>query len=247
MISDSIVRQGGWLFRWRSYVILGFTPIFLFVVTQPEPIEARFGAFADGAYEAACILLAFIGLAIRAATVGFVPAGTSGRNTQRQIADALNTTGLYSLTRNPLYLGNAVTIMAVALFSQDIFVILLMLFFQVIYHERIIATEEKFLADKFGSPYLDWAKHVPAFFPRLSGWTPPSLPFSFRNVLRREYSSFFAIVAIFFALDQSREFLAEQQQTIDPAWLSALVGGAAVYLGLRWLKKRTKLLKVVGR
>ncbi|WP_245428416.1 methyltransferase family protein [Kumtagia ephedrae] len=247
MISDSIARQGSWLFRRRSYVILGFAPIFLFVATQPEPIEMHFGALADSLYESACILLAFAGLAIRAATVGFVPAGTSGRNTQRQIAETLNTTGLYSLTRNPLYFGNAVTMTAIALFSQDVFVVLLMLLFQVVYHERIIATEERFLGEKFGHRYADWAARVPAFFPRLTGWVPPALPFSLKNVLRREYSSFFAIVAIFFTLDQVREVLAERHTAIDPAWLAALTGGAAVYVGLRWLKKRTKLLKVVGR
>ena len=80
----------------------------LIIVTQPEPIETNFGQTADMHYEAACIALAFVGLAIRVFTVGFVPAGTSGRKHDGQIAETLNTTGIYSLTRNPLYLGNAV-------------------------------------------------------------------------------------------------------------------------------------------
>ncbi len=63
-----------------------------------------------------------------------------------------------------------------------------MLLFLIIYLERIIATEEEFLAGKFGDAYRDWATEVPAFFPRLTGWRAPELPFSFRNVLRREYS-----------------------------------------------------------
>ncbi|MGB8874133.1 MAG: hypothetical protein WCC75_12145, partial [Desulfobaccales bacterium] len=37
---------------------------------------------------------------------GLPPRGTSGRNTQGQVAETLNTTGIYSLVRNPLYLGN---------------------------------------------------------------------------------------------------------------------------------------------
>ena len=49
-----------------------------------------------------------------------MPAGTSGRNTAKQVADTLNTTGLYSLTRNPLYLGNAVIYMAIACFLQNV-------------------------------------------------------------------------------------------------------------------------------
>ena len=94
MIADSIARQGSWFFRWRSYVLLGFAPMVLLVVTQPEPIETSFGQLADTLFETACIGLAFLGLAIRAHVVGHVPAGTSGRNTAKQVADTLNTTGL---------------------------------------------------------------------------------------------------------------------------------------------------------
>lgn len=247
MIADSMARQGSWLFRWRSYVLLAFTPLILIVVSQPEPIEMRFGNIADTLFETACIVLAFMGLAIRAYVVGCVPARTSGRNTTKQIADTLNTTGLYSLTRNPLYLGNAIIYMAIAFFLQNVWFAVLMLLFLVIYLERIIATEEKFLTEKFGDDYRRWAAEVPAFFPRLTGWRAPELPFSFRNVLRREYSGFFAIIAVFFALDQSREYLAESKTVLDPDWLAVLAFGALIYVALRWAKKRTRLLDVSGR
>jgi protein-S-isoprenylcysteine O-methyltransferase Ste14 len=247
MIADSIARQGGWFFRWRSYVLLGFAPLMLLVLTRPEPIEVRFGHMADTLFEAACIAVAFVGLAIRALVVGYVPAGTSGRNTTRQIAKSLNTTGLYSVTRNPLYLGNSISVMGIAFFLQDVWFALLMAMFLVIYLERIIATEERFLTETFGDAYRNWAATVPVFLPRFSGWRRPELPFSFRNVLRREYSGFFAIIATFFALDQLREYLAESVTAIDTNWLAAFVLGAAVYLLLRWLKKHTGLLDVTGR
>jgi protein-S-isoprenylcysteine O-methyltransferase Ste14 len=247
MIADSIARQGSWFFRWRSYVLLGFAPLALMVITQPEPIETSFGQLADTLFESACIALAFFGLAIRAYVVGHVPAGTSGRNTASQVANTLNTTGLYSLTRNPLYLGNAVIYIAIACFLQNIWFAVLMALFLIIYLERIIATEEKFLAGKFGDDYRNWAAEVPAFFPGLTGWQAPALPFSIRNVLRREYSGMFAIIAVFFALDQSREYLAESRTVLDPDWLAALAAGAFAYVLLRWAKKRTRLLNVAGR
>ena len=247
MIADSMARQGNWFFRWRSYVLLGFAPLAFLVVTQPEPIEIAFGQAADTLFESACIVVAFLGLAIRTHVVGHVPAGTSGRNTMTQVADGLNTTGLYSLTRNPLYLGNAVIYMAIACFLQNIWFAVLILLFLVIYLERIIATEEAFLAEKFGDAYHGWVAEVPVFFPRRTGWRPPELPFSIRNVLRREYSGFFAIIAVFFVLDQSREYLAESQTAIDPDWLAALALGAFAYVLLRWAKKQTSLLDVAGR
>jgi protein-S-isoprenylcysteine O-methyltransferase Ste14 len=247
MIRDSIVQQGSWLFRWRSYVLLGFAPLMYLVLSGPEPIESHFGEVADFAYEAACIEIAFAGLAIRAFTIGFVPAGTSGRNTRSQIAETLNTTGLYSLTRNPLYLGNAVIYLGIALFTQDIYFVIVMMLFLIIYLERIIATEEDFLTKRFPESYPQWAKDVPAFFPRLHGWKQPALKFSFRNVLRREYSGFFAIIATLFVIDSAREYLAEQSTTIDEAWLTTFIAGALIYILLRTLKKHTSLLAVDGR
>lgn len=247
MIADSIARQGSWFFRWRSYVLLGFLPLGYLAISQPEAIEVNFGEMADHVYESGCVALAFLGLGLRAFTVAVVPAGTSGRNTRSQIAATLNTTGMYSLTRNPLYLGNATIYMAIALFTQDLYFSILMLLFLVIYLERIIATEERFLSDKFGNLYLDWAKEVPVFFPRFSRWERPELPFSIRNVLRREYSGLFALIATMFAIEAVRDLLVEHEPALDPAWLAAFVFGAAVYVGLHSLKKRTKLLNVHGR
>lgn len=53
------------------------------------------------------IFVSLLGLGIRIHAVGYSGKHTSGRNTGKgQIADILNTKGLYSITRNPLYVGN---------------------------------------------------------------------------------------------------------------------------------------------
>lgn len=247
MIEDTLVRQGNWFFRWRSYVLLGFTPLFILALTTSEPIETRLGATADMLYEMLCLLIAFIGFAVRAFTAGYVPAETSGRYTKFQVAASLNTTGAYSITRNPLYLGNSIIYMAVAMFTQNIYFSLMMLFFLVIYLERIIAAEEAFLVQRFGEPYLAWARKTPVFFPRFSLWQQPELPFSAITVLRREYSGFFAIIATFFLLDQAREFANGNQTEVDLSWLLLFAVGAGVYFTLRYLKKHTSVLAVPGR
>lgn len=51
---------------------------------------------------AACLSLA--GQIIRAIAIGTSNKNTSGRNTQEQVAEALNTKGIYSTVRHPLYL-----------------------------------------------------------------------------------------------------------------------------------------------
>lgn len=247
MIADAIARQGSWFFRWRSYVLLGFAPLILWSISQPEPIELQFGPLADSIYETICIVIAFAGLGIRILVAGYVPAGTSGRNTRRQIAEKLNTTGIYSLTRNPLYLGNALTVIGVALFTQSLSLVLLMAMFLVIYLERIIAAEEQFLETTFGEPYVNWARGVPVFFPRTHGWTAPVLPFSIKTVLKREHSSMLAILVALYVIDQFREWMTSSNPAFDLDWNAALLAGVSIYLALVWMKKQTRFLHVDGR
>ncbi len=59
----------------------------------------------DLAYEFMCFTVSLKGIMVRIMAIGYIPKGASGRNT-RQKADDLNTTGMYSVARNPLYSGN---------------------------------------------------------------------------------------------------------------------------------------------
>ena len=106
MLLDETMRlDGATLFRWRSTALLLFLPLIFLAVRQAEPLERQLGEFWGETFEDVCIILVVAGLALRALTVGFVPARTSGRNTRGQVASVLNTTGAYSLTRNPLLPG----------------------------------------------------------------------------------------------------------------------------------------------
>ncbi len=61
---------------------------------------------------ATAIIIGMLGQGIRIWVAGFAPKDTSGRNTKEQKASVLNHTGLYSLCRNPLYLGNFLMMLA---------------------------------------------------------------------------------------------------------------------------------------
>ena len=53
------------------------------------------------------LAVSLLGEAIRIITVGHAPRNTSGRNTtEGQVADVINTSGIYSIIRHPLYVGN---------------------------------------------------------------------------------------------------------------------------------------------
>lgn len=202
----------------------------------------------DQPWEILCLLISFFGLTIRALTVGYAPKRTSGRNTTKgQVANVLNTTGMYSIVRHPLYLGNFMIWLGISLFVRLWWFSLVSILIFWLYYERIMFAEEEFLRKQFGDVYFDWAKKTPAFFPTFKNWQRPQLPFSFRAVLKREYLDFFGVIAAFSLLEFVGDAVVEGRLTLDWLWLIIFIVGLIMFLTLRTLRKKTRILHVDGR
>lgn len=237
-----MVGQGNWLFKYRSYVPL---PVFFLALF----LSALYGPFIDSqgagrAWEFACFGISIIGLLIRVLTAGYVPSGTSGRNTQSQVADSLNTTGFYSMVRNPLYLGNFIMSLGAVLYVRSWVFALAYIVFFFFYYERIIYAEEAFLRKKFGKTYLEWAERIPMLFPRGPRWSKPLHPFSFRLVIRQEFTTLSATVFTFTCLKLLEGFLTTKSLLLDPVWLWIFGITQGAYLVVLILIKGTSVLKV---
>lgn len=90
LLDERLKKQGDWLFRFRGVL----------------PLVVR------------ALLVSLVGLAVRVRTAGHTPYRTSDRRTaEGQVADELNTTGIYSVMRNPLYVGNFFMWLGIALLS----------------------------------------------------------------------------------------------------------------------------------
>ncbi len=70
------------------------------------------------------------------------------------------TTGVFSISRNPLYLGGVFTIAGIALFLNWPWVLLLLVPAIVACYYILIEPEEKYLATKFGNGYLLYTASV---------------------------------------------------------------------------------------
>ena len=117
-----------------------------------------------------------------------------------------------------------------------------------LYYEKIMFAEEEFLRRKFGEKFLFWAKQTPLFFPEsFADWTPPRLPFSFKNAAKKECSGFFAIISVLCLIKLVKDSTAAEQFTVDSFWLSIFLISLAIYLMLLFLKKKTKFLDIPGR
>ncbi len=251
-LHDTMVKHGHTMFRYRSYLPLLIIPPLLIAMRESLWVEEMIGDRVEDIWVFLCLMLSFFGLFIRAYTVGHVPGGTSGRNTQSQRAHHLNTTGMYSIVRNPLYLGNFIIILGVLLSIKVWWLVALgsLVFF--IYMERIILAEEKFLADNYGQPYAEWRAKTPAIWPNFKLWQKPELSLSVKTVMKREYPGFIAIGAAYFITEFITDIFFEKEKISewiidDIAWPIMLATVLAVGLTLRYLKKHTDVLKVEGR
>ncbi|MBS1256682.1 MAG: hypothetical protein MAG581_02508 [Deltaproteobacteria bacterium] len=244
-LEKSLVSTGYWLFRWRSYF-----PIILIIIFIPAMAEY---VYVGGSREMTTnwgvfsLIVGLLGLFFRILVVGHTPQNTSGRNTREQIADVLNTTGWYSVVRHPLYLGNYTMGLGVSLFPFVWWLPLIYTLAFALYYERIMAAEEDFLRSKFGEDFEKWAESTPAFFPDFSKWDSAVLNFSIINILRREYSSLFALILCFTVLDLIGNYLVMQEPYIVPLWNILFWTTLAAYLILRTMKRHTNFLDVKGR
>ena len=238
-------RMGNFLFKYRS--ALPFAVALLLPAAMLHFQYPCGNPDLDLPWELVCLTVSLLGLGIRVLAAGFVPKGTSGRNTSKQRASSLNTTGMYSLCRNPLYLGNFLIWLGVTMFPRVWWALAAVVMLFAIFYLFIIHAESQFLRRQFGTEYADWAGKTPAFIPRLRGWRQPPLPFSFRTVLRREHTSFFSLIIGFLVMEVVGDFIIYRTLEFDLFWTITFGVSLVLYVTLRILKKSTTILNVSGR
>ena len=236
-------NAGNWLFKRRGWlpVILLIPTVLIIFLNKGSDLTFSL------AEEMIFLGVTMTGQLVRALTVGFTPKNTSGRNVKGQVADQLNLTGIYSVVRHPLYVGNFLMWLGPVLFVRSVWFTVIVALVYWIYYERIMFAEEQFLRRKFGNVYDEWSDKVRPFLPSFGNYKRPELPFSFRNVVKREYNSFGSVFMVFALLDILRNFSIYNEITITPLWLCLLIFGTCIWLFVRILRKRTRLLNVRGR
>lgn len=248
-LQEEFEKQGHWLFRYRGTLplipLLICAVVYVRMKLHPQVFFLENTRY-EGLYETFCLLVSLAGLAIRVYTVGYTPKNTSGRNVSTQVADTLNTTGIYSLVRHPLYLGNFFMWIGPALLTGNLWFIVAFCLFYWLYYERIMFTEEQFLRRKFGKVYTDWAASVPPFIPRLKNFRKPQYPFSWKKVLKKEKNGLAALFLIFAIFDITGNLI-QGSSDYNYFILVCCVLSLLLYAVLKYLKKRTDVLNESGR
>lgn len=241
---EQMEKQGCWLFKYRSTLplFIFFIGALLFLRNQSDPqhwfVE---GTAYESLYQLGCLLVSLVGLVIRMYTVGFTPDNTSGRNTRNQVAEVLNTTGIYSVVRNPLYLGNFFMWAGIAMLTGNLWFAISFVLFYILYYERIIFAEEQYLRKKFDERYTKWASNTPIILPCFRKFVKPENKFNWKKVLRQEKNGLAALFIIFCIFDISGELVKEKPNFNEVLIIAGIIS-VVIYLVLKFLKYNTRLL-----
>jgi protein-S-isoprenylcysteine O-methyltransferase Ste14 len=181
---------GNFLFKHRS-----FTPtpliVLVFILFRPIDLGEKNIILNLGG-----LLVSFFGEFIRVLAVGYSFAGTSGRESYLR-ADALNVTGIYSIVRNPLYIGNFFMFSGLVAVFSNLYAVLVFGIFLILQYYFVILAEEDFLRGEYGEEYETYCKRVKRIFPTFGGYKKNRNPFNLRKVIFKENDSVFNMLVMY--------------------------------------------------
>ncbi len=129
--------------KYRAFVGI-LCLIALLYLAEPTPTSIAIGFF-----------LSIAGMFFRAWASGYI-------NKDTQLA----TKGPYSLTRNPLYFGNFILGLGIAVAGDNIYSYAIFLAYYFLFFPFLMIREHKRLKKKFSAEYETWAKDSHSFFPK---------------------------------------------------------------------------------
>lgn len=154
-MSDLHNRPTG--FPWPPFIYICAVALAI-ILTVMMPLPWLSGTFAEFLFAVGCLMLAggvaLIALAIRALRRG----GTTVNPTKA--ASQLVTSGPFGISRNPIYLGETVIMIAIALIAWSPWFIVMGFAAAIATSYLAIVPEEKHLDLRFGRRYRDYAKRV---------------------------------------------------------------------------------------
>ena len=212
-------------------------PLFL---QGPEPFGDTLVATLLGA------IVAALGQLVRAVTIGFRYVIRGGRG-RRVYAEDLVTDGVYALVRNPMYVGNLLIVVGVAIAANSWATVLVGIPLAVFMYICIVAAEEEYLLARFGEAFKAYCRDVPRWLPRPGALFRSSEPMQFRwrRLLVKEYGTPFGWITVIIGVTlfnfwYDGEWQARQVEIAVIAWAFAL---AVLFWLTAWRLKKSRTIQ----
>ncbi len=237
------IAAGQFFFKYRNSLF----PV-LFALTALTMRPRRL--FADPAFDRVWLIgsaaIALAGEFVRLTTIGFEYIERGGRNGQVW-ASRLVVGGIYAHSRNPMYVGNSLIAIGMALLTTSplTWAVVIPLFLYI--YVAIVAAEEQFLRGKFGREYDEYAARVPRYLPTLAGWSRLlAADYDWRRAVRQDLSTFTALFLGINGMLTLRTVFLEGVDAIPQIAPWSAAGFVVVLLLYGWLyrlKKQGRLVK----
>ena len=193
-------------------------------------------------------LVALFGQAIRLLTIGYEYIERGGKDGS-VYASALVQGGVYALTRNPMYVGNALITVGMTMVAGSPLIYLVVPPFFLFVYQAIVATEEVYLRGRFGREYEQYCASVNRWAPSLrrAPTMLGGLRYDWRRAVRKELSTLAGLLTGLVLLPVWRTFFLEGFDAAKrhaPRALMLEVVVLVLYGTLVSLKRQRKLFYV---
>jgi len=197
-VSRRLVATGNFFFKYRN---VGLPLVFCSLAFGTKPTVPGGSRRLDLTLDAVGIAIGLAGQLLRILVIGFAYIKRGGRK-KHVYAETLVQEGFFAHCRNPLYLGNILTVVGLAMIHNGVWLYLVGIPFFLLVYASITAAEEDYLQKKFGRLYEDYCERVPRFAISFKGLgkTLKGMKYDWRKTIRKEYGSTFTFLTLVLAL-----------------------------------------------
>jgi hypothetical protein len=191
------------------------------------------------------LVAAALGESFRLMTIGWEYIHRGGKD-GKVYANRLVKGGMYGITRNPMYVANALIAIGMTLATSSPEAYALIIPFFLFVYQAIIAAEENFLRNKFGVEYETYCAKVNRFMPslRLVNESFSGMRYDWRLALRHDLGTITGLAIGFTVLPLWHTYFlkgpgAARSDAMKTMVICSLIG--LLYALLLYLKKRRLL------
>ena len=236
------IAVGNCFFRYRNTL---FPVLFALAVLVSRPRILLGSPVLDRVLAACGVVVALSGEAIRLVTIGYEYIERGGKE-GKVYASHLVEGGVYALTRNPMYVGNALIAIGVVMAAGSPLMYAVVLPFFLFVYQALVATEEGYLRARFGEDYVQYCARVSRFLPSLRRINPTlsGIRYDWRCAVRKELSTLAGLLSGLILLPVWRTYFLEDFDAAKAKAPAALLWALVVlilYGVLVYLKTRRRL------
>lgn len=193
-----MLKSGAFFFKYRNAV---FPIVFVLVALSSRPNLFFNDLSIDRATMLIGAVLTLSGQALRLAVIGYAYIKRGGKD-GKVFAETLVIRGFYAHCRNPMYTGNLLIGIGLAIVYGSWVSYAVAAPFFVFVYLAITETEENYLRKQFGEEYERYTKSVNRFIPNFTGLDASLKDFRYdwKRAIRKDYGTVFGSVSGIFLI-----------------------------------------------